>query len=98
MPTGSTSREYRSSNRRDTRAVLEARANGTTHPVQLYDVSITGCRIDCSAFDLLRADRIVFKFSEEITVVGEVAWLLGDTAGVQFTSPLPEAIARHFRS
>ena len=89
-------KEYRGSRRRDTRVVLQAQANGVTHPVRLYDVSVTGCRIDCSAFDLVRSDSIAFRFAEEITVIGEVAWLLGDTAGVQFTSPLPEAIARHF--
>ena len=98
MPAVSASKEYRGSNRRDTRAVLEARANGVTHPVQLYDVSVTGCRIDCSAFDLARGDSIVFKFSEEITVAGKVAWLLGDAAGIEFDTSLPEAIARHFRS
>ncbi len=49
--------------------MLEARANRRTHPVQLYDVSITGCRIDCSGLDVSRRDRISFKFAEKI--VGE---------------------------
>jgi len=66
--------------------------------VQLYDVSITGCRIDCSGLDVSRRDRISFKFAEKITVKGKVAWLMGDVAGVQFTTPLPETIARHFRA
>lgn len=97
MP-GGTGREYRGSVRRRTRVVLEARANRRTRPVQLYDVSVTGCRIDCSALDLSRHDRISFKFAEKIVVKGKVAWMLGDVAGVQFTTPLPETIARHFRN
>ncbi len=91
------SRDYRGSNRRATRVVLEARANGQAAPVQLYDVSVTGCRIDCSALELFGYDSIALQFAETITVMGEIAWRLGDIAGVRFTDPLPEAIARHFR-
>jgi len=97
MRTKRASSDYRETDRRQTRVVLEARAHGTSAPVQLYDVSLTGCRIDRSTLDLVGADRISFQFADSITVSGKVAWLRGDMAGVQFTSPLPDSIARHLQ-
>jgi hypothetical protein len=91
------SRKRRGSNRRDTRVALEARAQGRTFPAQLYDISPTGCRFDCEAWDLARGERVVFKFAEEIKVAGTVAWRRRGSAGVQFDAPLPEAISRHLR-
>jgi hypothetical protein len=88
--------ERRGGNRIGSRATLEARAGGRTFPVRLYDLSPTGCHIDCStAYLLSRGDRIVFRFSEEISLSGKVTWRRGGSAGVQFGAPLPEAIARH---
>lgn len=78
--------------------MLEARARGRSSPVQLYDVSVTGCRIDCAPLDLSRDDRICFKFADAISVRGRIAWRRGDIAGVKFTTALPDAIARHFHS
>jgi hypothetical protein len=89
--------EDRGSNRKGTRVALEARVQGRTFPAQLYDVSPTGCRIDCSTMVLSRRDRITFRFADEIAVAGKIVWLRGGFAGVQFYSPLPEAIARHLR-
>ena len=98
--TGSAARgsgmERRGGNRIGTRAALEARTGGRTFPVQLYDLSPTGCQIDCStAYLLSRGDRIVIRFSEEISLSGKITRRRGASAGVQFSSPLPEAIARH---
>jgi hypothetical protein len=39
----------------------------------------------------------MFKFNEQTKVTGKIAWRRGVTAGVQFVSGLPEAIARHLR-
>ena len=81
----------------DTRVALEARAHGRTFSTQLYDLSPTGCRIDCPTSLLSRGDRIVFTFNDQTKVAGKIAWRRGGTAGVQFSSRLPEAIARHLR-
>lgn len=89
--------ERRNSNRIDTRVALEARANGRNFSTQLYDLSPTGCRIDCTTVRLSRGDRIVFKFNDQIKVTGKIAWWRGGTAGVQFRSELPAEITRHFR-
>ena len=97
MSAGGGSKRRRASKRRLTRAVLEARASGRTCPVQLHDVSVTGCKIDSAALDLSRDDKIALKFADEITVRGKIAWRRGDAAGVQFTGPLPDTIARHLR-
>jgi hypothetical protein len=89
--------EPRNHDRKDTRVALEARANGRTFAAQLHDVSPTGCQIDCARSDLSRRDRIVFRFAEEVNVAGKIVWRRGDTAGIRFLAPLPEAIARHLR-
>jgi hypothetical protein len=91
------SRKRRGGNRRDTRVALKARAQGRAFSAQLYDISPTGCRFDCATADLGRGEKVVFRFAEEIEVAGTIAWRRRDTAGVQFDSPLPEAIARHLR-
>ena len=91
-------REYRGSRRRSTRVVLEARAGDDACPVRLYDVSVAGCRIDCATFDFAPDDPISLRFAEAITVDGRIAWCSGGLAGVRFTNPLPEAIARHLRT
>ena len=93
-----TSRKRRGENRRSTRVALEARAQGRAFSTRLYDVSLTGCRFDCATCDLCRGDRIVFRFGEEIKVAGRIAWRRGNTAGVQFDNPLPEAISQHLRA
>lgn len=86
----------RDSKRIGTRVSLEARANGRTFPARLYDISPTGCQIDCStAYLLSRGDRIAFRFSEEISLAGKITWRRGASAGVRFAAALPEAIARH---
>ena len=88
--------ERRGGNRIGTRAALEARAAGRTFSVQLHDVSPTGCQIDCStAYLLSRGDRIVIRFSEEISLSGKITRRRGASAGVQFSSPLPDAITQH---
>jgi hypothetical protein len=90
--------QRRDDNRIGTRVSLEAQANGRAFPVRLYDLSPTGCRIDCSsAYILSRGDRIAFRFSEEISLTGKITWRRGATAGVQFRLELPEAIARHLQ-
>jgi hypothetical protein len=88
-------RKRRGGNRRGTRVALEARAQGRAFSAQLYDISPTGCRFDCATADLGRGEKVVFRFAEEIEVAGTIAWRRRDTAGVQFDSPLPEAITRH---
>ena len=90
--------ERRNGNRMGTRVALQVRAHGREFPVQLYDLSPTGCRIDCSSSLLSRGDRIVFRFAEEISVAGRIAYRRGGTAGVRFRSPLPEAIGRHLHA
>jgi len=90
--------QRRDDNRIGTRVALEAQANGRAFPVRLYDLSPTGCRIDCSrAYILSRGDRIAVRFSEEISLTGKITWRRGATAGVQFQGALPEAIAQHLR-
>jgi len=89
--------ERRNSNRMDTRVALEARARGRSFSTQLYDLSPTGCRIDCAGMLFTRGDRIVFRFNDHVKVTGKIAWWRGGTAGVQFCSPLPAEITRHFR-
>ncbi len=88
--------ERRGGNRIGTRAALPARAGGRDFAVRLYDLSPTGCQIDCStAYLLSRGDRITFRFSEDISLPGRITWRRGATAGVRFAAPLPESIARH---
>jgi len=88
--------ERRGGNRVATRVALQARAGGRTFLARLYDVSRSGCQIDCSAaFVLSRGDKIEFRFSEEVSMPGKVAWRRGARAGVRFGMALPETIARH---
>lgn len=88
--------DRRKGDRIETRVTLQALAGGRSFPVRLMDVSPTGCQIDCSsAFVLSRGDKIVFRFSQEISMPGKVAWRRGAYAGVRFGMPLPETIARH---
>jgi hypothetical protein len=90
--------QRRDGNRIGTRVALEAQANGRVFPARLYDLSPTGCRIDCSrAYLLSRGDRIAFKFSEEISLTGKITWRRGGAAGVRFRDGLTEAIARHLQ-
>jgi hypothetical protein len=90
--------QRRDDNRIGTRVSLEAQANGRAFPVRLYDLSPTGCRIDCSsAYILSRGDRIAFRFSEEISLSGRITWRRGAAAGVRFRGDLPKAIAQHLR-
>lgn len=77
--------------------VLQARARGSSFPVQLYDISPTGCRIECATNRLTHRDRIVFHFAEEVQLAGNVVWRRKGAAGIVFEKPLPEAIARHLR-
>jgi hypothetical protein len=81
----------------NTRVALEARAKGRTFSTQLYDLSLTGCRFDCMAMTFSRGDKVVFKFNDQDSVRGKIAWRRAGTAGVQFTSQLPETVARHVR-
>jgi len=89
--------ERRGGDRVATRVSLQAQAGGRTFLARLYDVSPTSCQIDCSAaYVLSRGDKILFRFSEEVSMRGKVAWRRGARAGVQFGMALPEeAIARH---
>src|ERR1700712_1752820 len=89
--------ERRCSNRIDTRVAWEPRVSCRTFATQLYDLSPTGCRIDCTTMPLARGDRIVFKFNDRVKVTGKVAWWRGGTAGVQFSSEFPKKKPRHFR-
>lgn len=89
--------ERRIKNRINTRVALEARARGRTFSTQLYDLSPTGCRVDCSTLAFARGDRIVFRFNDHVKITGRVAWCRAGTAGVRFCSELPEEITRHFR-
>lgn len=88
--------ERRNNHRADTRVALQARAHGRTFSTQLYDISPTGCRFDCSALLFSRGDRVVFKINDHVKVTGKIAWRHGDTAGVQFRSQLPDEITQHF--
>jgi len=88
--------ERRGGNRIGTRAALEARVGQRTCWFPILDLSPTGCQIDCSATSILsRGDRIVLRFSAEISLPGKVMWRRGACAGVRFSEPLPEAIAKH---
>lgn len=71
---------------------------GNSFPVQLYDISPTGCRIECATNRLSYRDRIVFKLAEEVNLAGNMVWRRDGVAGIAFETPLPEAIARHLRS
>lgn len=85
----------RDGRRKETRAALEARAVGRNFPVRLYDVSLTGCKFDCSQCDLSKGDTITFQFSSEIQLRGTIVWRRKGGAGVRFASPLPDSIAGH---
>jgi len=74
-----------------------ARVHDQAYSTRLFDLSPTGCRIDSSHWRLSREDEVVLEFSEEISVSGKIVWRRGNTAGVHFDDPLPEAIARHLR-
>lgn len=85
----------RNGRRKESRAALEASARGETFPVRLYDVSLTGCKLDCSQFELSEGEEIVIKFSSEIELHGTIVWRRRGSAGVHFDSTLPRSIAAH---
>lgn len=85
----------RDGKRKETRAALEAGALGQSFPVRLYDVSLTGCKFDCSQCDLSGGETITFHFSSEIKISGTIVWRRRGSAGVHFNSPLPDSIAGH---
>jgi hypothetical protein len=87
--------EHRCNGRRPSRAELEVRSAGRKFLAQLYDLSLTGCRFDCSGSGFCTGDRLVFRFAEHMKVKGKIAWRKGAMAGVRFLSPLPPSMAVH---
>lgn len=87
--------DRRSIDRNDAKTHVEVRSNGRLLSVQLYDVSALGCRIRYLPGAFAQGDRISFKFLQMVRVSGTVAWLNGDHAGVEFDSPMHDAVAAH---
>jgi hypothetical protein len=85
--------EHRNCDRRPSRVELEVRALGRKFFAQLYDLSPTGCRFDCSGSYVCTGDRIVFKFAQHLKVKGKIVWRNGAIAGVRFATTLPPTLS-----
>lgn len=87
--------DRRSIDRKDAHTNVEVRMSGRLLSAHLQDVSAFGCRIKYKPGTFAQGDRVAIKFLQNITVLGTVAWLLGDWVGVEFDNPMHDAIAAH---
>ena len=91
--------ESRTDKRKRTRVMLNAKAGGGgSRAVRLFDISMTGCRIDCERMSLDEGDRLVLEFSPVIELAGTTVWRKRDMAGVRFDARLPQSIGIHLRA
>jgi hypothetical protein len=55
-------------------------------PVRLRNVSTTGAMIECAAALAVGSEPLL-EIGNDVTITTKVAWVLGDQAGLRFTSP-----------
>ena len=61
---------------------------GRAFDARMYNLSTTGCAVECPAELLARGDRVVIAVEDLLSVEGAVAWELDGRAGVRFDDPL----------
>ena len=84
--------ETRTNNRQGSDIVLNCRAPVRRAQAILCDISDTGCRIEIFEGYVQRGSTIFFEIDERNEVAGQVVWVRGNEAGVQFMHKLSYAV------
>ena len=87
--------ERRAFKRAQTEVEVDARVSGRLSRVTLSDLSVNGCCLRTSNGFVEAGDTIMLIFPDQIHMVGQVVWRDGRNAGVEFRTPMHEALVSH---
>ena len=68
---------------------------GFVDRVVISDITREGCRVASAALTVRAGDPVVVKMQSLEGVCGIVRWVLGHTAGIEFTAPLYGPVVEH---
>ncbi|MXO75541.1 hypothetical protein GRI40_09965 [Altererythrobacter aerius] len=96
MSTDSIHGDRRAEPRFDTRIDGRIRSSkGARFPVQVEDLSATGCRISMADQYVAASSGWALKIGGLEALGGEMAWISEGSAGIRFSDPLHPAIVSH---
>ena len=80
--------ERRLSPRVATRVAVNCRAPATPLSVVVCDISLHGCRIETQRSLVEPGSTVLIDLTEQVRVIGTVAWVDGHYAGIRFNQEL----------
>ncbi len=86
--------ERRAKDRREARLTGKIRrTTGAREEVRLLDLSPGGCRLDGASYKV--GEKVWISIGGLTPIEGQVRWVSGEAAGLQFQAPLYPAMADH---
>lgn len=89
--------ERRKSERVSTHGDIVLVAGELSLPVQMHDMSVDGCRVECDAATLATDDQVELTLIQEISITGTIRAKHGNTLNIAFNHPVNEVLLRYFR-